>query len=99
MLGQLTVSFGSYELRRRAKAFVDAMAADERSEPVPTQTASFDIDSVIEGYDDLTASAIVSALASLGPEQLNVVLEYEQAHRKRTTVIHRATQLRKSAAG
>ena len=101
MLGQLTVTFGSYELRRRAKAFVDAMAAEEtpKAEPTPEPSVLVTIDDVIADYDALTAAAIVAALVSLNAEQLDLVIAYEQDHRKRTTVLHRASQLRKSQAG
>jgi len=101
MLGQLTVSFGSYELRRRAKAFVDAMGENEATTKVADRESTTvpSIDAVIAEYDVMTASAIVAALGGLSVEQLDVVIAYEQEHRKRTTVLHRATQLRKVQAG
>ena len=100
MLGQLTVTFGSYELRRRAKAFVDAMAAEEapKTESAP-EPATTTINDVVADYDALTATAVFAALASLSAEQLDLVISYEQDHRKRSTVLHRATQLRKAKAG
>ncbi len=99
MLGQLTVTFGSYELRRRAKAFVDAMGAEETPETQPEPEPAPKVDSVISNYDTLTAAAIVAALGDLTAEQLDIVIAYEQEHRNRTTVLHRATQLRKAKAG
>jgi len=96
MLGQLTVSFGSYELRRRAKAFVDAMATEEETTTEQSAEPAVNIDAVITDYDSLTAAAIVAALPGLSSDELDVVLAYEQDHRKRSTVLHRATQLRKA---
>ena len=96
MLGQLTVSFGSYELRRRAKAFVDAMATEEEAATEQSAEPAVNIDAVIADYDSLTAAAIVAALPGLSSDELDVVLAYEQDHRKRSTVLHRATQLRKA---
>lgn len=103
MLGQLTVTFGSYELRRRAKAFVDAMGSEDTSETKPepesSPSPSPKVDEIISSYDTLTAAAIVAALGDLTAEQLDLVVAYEQGHRNRTTVLHRATQLRKAKAG
>ena len=105
MLGQLTVTFGSYELRRRAKAFVDAMGSEDtpetkpEPESSPSPSPSPKVDEIISSYDTLTAAAIVAALGDLTAEQLDIVVAYEQEHRNRTTVLHRATQLRKAKAG
>ena len=98
MLGQLTVTVGSYELRRRAKAMIDAMAAEPETAEDSPSSSDVSIDSVVDGYDKMTASAIVAVLSTLTVEQLDAVIAHEQAHRARTTVLHRAGQLRRVAA-
>ncbi len=101
MLGELSVTYGSYELRRKAKELIDALASthnDERATASEGQKPTRDIDEVIPGYDDLTAADIVQQLDALTVEQLDVVLAHEEANRARTTVLHRAGQLRKAAS-
>jgi hypothetical protein len=47
----------------------------------------------INNYDTLSASQIVPRLAGLRPEELARVAAYENAHRRRRTILGRITQL------
>ena len=100
MLGELSVTYGSYELRRKAKELIDALASATNNDDVaPSEDvpASGGINDVIAGYDELTAADIVTRLSTLTADQLDLVLAHEEATRARTTVLHRARQLRKAA--
>ncbi len=100
MLGELSVTYGSYELRRKAKELIDALASTESAPDATvseTEPPSPNIEAVLPGYDDLTAADIVMKLGTLTVDELDIVLEHEEATRARTTVLHRARQLRKAA--
>ncbi|MCP5027179.1 MAG: hypothetical protein GY929_12930 [Actinomycetia bacterium] len=47
----------------------------------------------IAGYDQLTAAEIVPLLPALGTDDLQLVLEHEQAGRSRKTILNRIGQL------
>jgi hypothetical protein len=47
----------------------------------------------IPGYDQLSASQVVERLDGLTPEELDAVREYEVAHRGRSTILGKITQL------
>ncbi|MHB1854738.1 MAG: hypothetical protein ACYCSJ_08975 [Acidimicrobiales bacterium] len=47
----------------------------------------------IPGYDSLSAMQVVSRLTGLSRPELEAVRSYEEAHRHRKTIIHRADQL------
>ena len=47
----------------------------------------------INNYDTLSASQIVPRLAGLRPEELALVRSYENAHRRRRTILGRIAQL------
>lgn len=52
----------------------------------------------ITGYDSLSASQVVSRLGALTTEELSVVAAYEEAHRRRRTVLGKVEQLRSRVA-
>jgi hypothetical protein len=93
-LGELTVRFGSSELRRRTsapsgEASPPSQAAVSRRSP----DAGPAPDDVIADYDALSASQIVPMLASLSGEERARVAEYEQQTRGRQTILRRIVQL------
>jgi hypothetical protein len=47
----------------------------------------------IPGYDALSASQVVERLIGLAPAELNVVRDYETAHRNRRTILGKIDQL------
>jgi hypothetical protein len=47
----------------------------------------------IPGYDQLSASQVVERLDGLTPEELDAVRDYEMAHRGRSTILGKITQL------
>jgi hypothetical protein len=98
-LGELTVRFGSSELRRRTSA-----SSAAPSEPAtaaiaqPVRDAGPAPDDVIADYDALSASQIVPMLASLSHDERTRVAEYEQRARGRQTVLRRIAQLDEAGA-
>ncbi len=55
--------------------------------------SSRSVDRAIPEYDTLSASQVVRRLESLGPSELEAVVDYESATRGRRTILHRAGQL------
>jgi len=53
----------------------------------------------IPGYDQLSAFQVVQRLGGLDVSELEQVLEYEQSHRRRKTVVSRVEQLLQAARG
>ena len=53
----------------------------------------------ITAYDSLAASQVVRRLDSLGPEELDAVRRYEEATRRRRTILGRLAQLQGRRAG
>ena len=47
----------------------------------------------ITDYDSLAASQVVPRLATMSPDDLEMVGAYERAHRNRQTILHRVAQL------
>jgi len=104
-LGEMTVSHGTRELKRRVSDLFGASSSPrssyDGSEPTPARAAQpttkmprpQPIDHVLEGYDDLSASQVVKLLDSLSTDELETLRAYEQALRGRRTIINRASQL------
>ncbi len=65
---------------------------------VPTDTPSASVDDVevlpIEGYQSMSAPDLLEMLEPLSNDDLEALLEFEQEHRARATVINRIQQLR-----
>jgi len=64
-----------------------------RVRPTATATTSASSSLPINNYDTLSASQIVPRLAGLRPEELARVRAYENAHRRRRTILGRIAQL------
>jgi len=47
----------------------------------------------VDGYDHLAASQVVDRLAALTADELELVAEYERAHRHRQSVLAKVAQL------
>ncbi len=108
-IGKMTVTFGSREAMRRVQDLVESMVAppgpttgDEASpapeppEVVPTSPVASrhgEVDVLIPGYDDLSASQVVKLLSELNSDELATIAEYEAAGRSRRTILNRITQL------
>lgn len=79
--------------------FADEELIPVRIEPAPVAPAvqHGDIptagDLAIPGYDALAASQVVTRLAGLTPEELEVVRRYEATHRGRRTILGKISQL------
>jgi hypothetical protein len=107
--GQLGVArfvgrMAARQLRNRIDAFLDTPEPPARStasddppepltEPVKRPAARSASGLAIEGYDSLAASQVVARLASLDPEELAAIREYEGATRRRQTILNRIAQL------
>jgi len=52
----------------------------------------------VPDYDSLAASQVVPRLAMLSAEDLQAIVDYEQAHRRRQTILNRALELLDSNA-
>lgn len=85
----------------------EAASPSRRTTPAPNDDASTSgraetreamIETVIPGYDDLAATAIMPLLTELEIEQLAIVEQYERDGRARRTVLTRIAQ-RRSALG
>ncbi|MDQ1375128.1 MAG: hypothetical protein QOJ09_2466, partial [Actinomycetota bacterium] len=74
---------------------------DLRPEPVEALESSGNgAGAPVVGYDDMTAEQVVRLVRSgaLSDEQLVVLVDYEQRHQARKTVLDRATRGRKATA-
>jgi ferritin-like metal-binding protein YciE len=65
------------------RALIPTLASDATTRPTLP----------IEDYDDLNAGQLTARLSDLSQEQLRAVLDYEQRHRNRRSVVERARQL------
>ncbi len=79
-----------------------APATDDAQEPdAPPAAASTggaggspaEADLAVPDYDSLAASQVVPRLATLSPQELTAVAQYERAHRGRQTILNRVAQL------
>lgn len=71
---------------------------DQTSSPAESANTSVhesSVDSVISGYDSLTAAQILPLLTELDHDQLEQVELYERSHRARKTVLNRLRQLQR----
>lgn len=102
MLGQLAVAYSNFELKQRVKGLLDALSPDPAptsSDPVAdAATPQQAPQAPLEGYDEMTAAAIVKVLPSLDAAALDAVIAYEAAGRNRATVLGRARQLLQAAS-
>lgn len=102
-LGEMVVSYGSKEVERRIRDFLPGQSPTAQEaepttsapdEPVaPAAASSGDIDHLIPDYDALSASQVVKMLEGLSQGNLAAVADYESSHRRRTTILHRISQL------
>lgn len=91
-LGELSVRFGSRELRRRTEGGAPATAAQPAAS-APRPDAGPPPNDVIADYDTLSASQIVPLLASLDATERGRVADYEAKARGRQTILRRLEQL------
>lgn len=102
-LGRIAVDRGVAELRRRlddattpsAPIVADAEPVTNREPPSPAgQTSDLDPDQLaLPDYDTLPAIDIVDKLEHLSTTERSAIREYEQAHRRRRTVLGKLAQL------
>lgn len=88
LAGRMAVHRGRAEAQRLLRDMRDGTTGADRRDG--RQTA----DLPIEGYDELSAREVISKLADLPADQLDLLLEHEQRHRGRVTVINRIRELR-----
>ena len=60
--------------------------------PAPLPAAPSESELPIQDYDSLAASQVVPRLATMSPDELRAVRDYELAHRKRQTILNRVAQ-------
>jgi hypothetical protein len=92
-LGELTVRFGSSELRRRTSGGASSEAPPTAPAAAPIRDAGPAPDEVIANYDALSASQIVPMLAGLSADERARVADYEQRARGRQTILRKIAQL------
>jgi hypothetical protein len=104
-VGRMAITFGGAEARRRlSRLFMPnrqrpaSPGPGEAPRPAGSSTrssaeASAAIDSVIAGYDDLSASQVITLLGELDDAGLRAVATHEAAHRGRRTILNRVEQL------
>ena len=105
VVGQFVINKGRADADRKLQPKPPASTATHAATPVartspaprvrPTTTGSTAAASSlpINNYDTLSASQIVPRLAGLRPEELARVRAYENAHRRRRTILGRIAQL------
>jgi len=74
-----------------AESPTDTLPAPLGAAPVAEPPAAAELP--ITDYDSLAASQVVPRLATMSPTDLEMVGEYERAHRNRQTILHRVAQL------
>jgi hypothetical protein len=101
VVGQFAVNKG----RADADRILKSKAAEQPASPPPAETprtapatrmratAAAAAALPINNYDTLSASQIVPRLAGLQPQELAQVAAYENAHRRRRTILGRIAQL------
>ncbi|MEY2568448.1 MAG: hypothetical protein QOE35_2977 [Actinomycetota bacterium] len=88
--------------RRIVAAQQQTPTIDLRSEPVaPLESATNGAGAPVVGYDEMTAEQVVRLVRSgaLSGDQLDVLVEYEERHQSRKTVLDRANRGRRATAG
>jgi hypothetical protein len=87
-------------VRRRAEETLTGIAAATATPPAPparngtpTATGPTARELAIPGYDLLSATQVIERLDGLDPADLARIAEYEAAHRARTTILGKITQL------
>jgi hypothetical protein len=102
MLGQLAVAYSNFELKQRVKGLLDALAPDAAPSSPSTQADAAAPqqapEAPLDGYDEMTAAAIVKVLPTLDAATLEAVIAHEEAGRSRATVLGRARQLLQAAS-
>ena len=108
-LGEMTLTHGSRELKRRigdlltggaaspeatrSEQAADASTAPHDAAPAAQRIMPDPVDHILAGYDDLSASQVVKLLDALSIGELQSVVTYEEATRGRRTILTRAGQL------
>ena len=69
-----------------------APAVEAAPAPAPLAAAPSEAELPIQDYDSLAASQVVPRLATMSPDELRAVGDYELAHRKRQTILNRVAQ-------
>jgi hypothetical protein len=102
VVGQFAVNKGRADADRILKSKTKPSEPPAPPPPEPTRpapatrsraTAAAAATLPINNYDTLSASQIVPRLAGLSPEELAHVAAYENAHRRRRTILGRIAQL------
>jgi len=106
VMGKMTVSFGSAEVKRRlGDIFTSAPSSTSKASDAPPQSTPAAaertapqslhgaVDNLIPGYDDLSASQVVKLLGDLTPEDLTVIEHHERHGRSRRTILNKIAQL------
>ncbi len=78
----------------RSALAVDTDARDLEDEPGDPDPMGNDIELPIEGYQTMSAPELLGLLDDLADDDLATLLDFEQQHRARATVINRIRQLR-----
>lgn len=79
----------------RSNSSATKTEATDQEHVTSESDAAVSIDSVISGYDHLTAAQVLPLLADLSPEQCDLLESYERSNRARKTILNRLRQLRK----
>ena len=106
-IGEMAVSVGTRELGKRLAA-LRTPSGPESSAPTPAQphtrsdgppnsskhaTPARRPAAPFSGYDDLAAAQVVALLGALPHSELELIRDYEAAHRARRTILNRVDQV------
>ncbi len=107
-IGQMAVQQGQREVAkrldaRRAAPVVETSAVETAAQADQMRGASASVEAAdgapsaadlpIAGYESLPALNVVQRLATLHPEEVELVRQFEQAHRARRTILAKIDQL------
>lgn len=94
-VGEMAVTYGRKELERRLTTVSDEHHVLEPLVAVPRAAVAAHVPALapFEGYEHLAAAQIVQLLGRLPHAELELIRDYETAHRSRRTILAKLEQL------
>jgi hypothetical protein len=94
-MARIAGRFAAQRGQKEARRIVDGLVGDSAErEAGPRAPERGSPPQPFGDYDELTAQEIILRLSGLDEEQLDRVVDYEEHHRGRSTIINRVRQLR-----
>lgn len=92
-VGEMAVTYGRKELERRLTTVSDDHHVLEPLVAVPRAAVHVEALPPFDGYEHLAAAQIVQLLGRLPHAELELIRDYELAHRSRRTILAKLEQL------